>query len=222
MRVSKKKKNSIGRKLTAVAIGTVLLTAGTIGVAKRTVSPGEKVVRVIDGDSFKIGNDQTIRLSGLDAPAVEYCMGKEAKESLTKNILGKKVILKELKTDMYGRIMAIVYLNGKNINEYMIKNGFARNLSGGTSQTKIFAKANDFARKERLGIFSPKCYQTVPPNPRCSIKGNIIRKTNTKEYIIPSCKFYVASVVEKYRGEEWFCTEAEAKKAGYVKSKSCK
>ncbi|MHA1401439.1 MAG: sunset domain-containing protein, partial [Candidatus Heimdallarchaeaceae archaeon] len=37
-----------------------------------------------------------------------------------------------------------------------------------------------------------------------------------------SCKFYVASVVEKYRGEEWFCTEAEAKKAGYVKSKSCK
>jgi len=43
-----------------------------------------------------------------------------------------------------------------------------------------------------------------------------------KEYIMPSCNKYTISIVEKYKGEEWFCSEKEAKKAGYVKSKNCK
>jgi len=38
---------------------------------------------------------------------------------------------------------------------------------------------------------------------------------------MPECDRYTLTVVEKYKGEDWFCTEAEAKKAGYVKSKNC-
>ena len=30
------------------------------------------------------------------------------------------------------------------------------------------------------------------------------------------------AIVEEDIGESWFCTEAEARKAGYVKSKTCK
>lgn len=215
------KKKSIKRKLAAVAAGTILLAAGTIGVVKRVVIPGEKVVTVIDGDSFKIGNDQTIRLLSLDAPDIKYCMGEEAKEALSKKISGKTVILKELKTDRYGRVMAIVYTDGENINEYMIKNGFAIHLWDNTKQLKILGKANDFAREERLGIFSPECYQTEPTKKGCDIKGNIIHGTNAKEYTMPQCDRYALTVIEKYKGEEWFCTEAEAKKAGYAKSDNC-
>ena len=208
-------------KLAAVAAGTILLVAGTIGAAKRVVSPGETVTAVIDGDSIKIGNDQTIRLLSLDAPDIKYCMGKEAKDALAKKILGKNVILKELETDQYGRVMAMIYLNGENVNEFMIKNGLAIHLWDSSTQLKILGQANDFAREERLGIFSPECYQTEPPNPKCPIKGNIIHGTNAKEYTMPSCARYALTVVERYKGESWYCTETQAKKAGYVKSSSC-
>lgn len=50
-----------------------------------------KVVKVLDGDSFIIGLDQTIRLANLDAPQLEFCYGKEAKENLEGLILQKYV-----------------------------------------------------------------------------------------------------------------------------------
>jgi hypothetical protein len=55
---SNRKKNPFARhKLTAIAAGTVLSIAGTVGVVRRVVTPGENVKAVIDGDSFKIDND---------------------------------------------------------------------------------------------------------------------------------------------------------------------
>lgn len=209
-------------KKAALAAGAVAIIAGGAAVAKRVVSSGEKVVAVIDGDSFKIGGDQTIRLSSLDAPETGNCAADKAKEALTKKILGKKVILHELKTDRYGRIMAMVYVNGQNVNEYMVKNGLALHLWDRSSQIKALGKANDYARENRLGIFSPECYQINPPDPKCSVKGSINPATKEKTYTMTSCDRYNLIVVEKYKGEAWFCTEGQAQKAGYVKSKNCK
>jgi micrococcal nuclease len=220
---SKRRKLYGNLKKAALAGGAVALIAGSVGVAKRVVSPGEKVVSVIDGDSFKIANDQTVRLLSLDAPAVEFCAGEEAKKALTQKIQGKTVILKNLKTDRYGRVMAMVYVNGESVNEYMIKNGLALHLWDTSTLAKQLGEANDFARDNRLGIFSPQCYQIDPPNQKCPIKGNIDQKDKkTKTYTMPSCDRYNLTVVEKYKGEDWFCTESEAKKAGYAKSDNCK
>ena len=219
---SKNKNIFVRHRLAVVAAGTILLVAGSVGVAKRVVSPGEKVVSVIDGDSFKIANDQTIRLLSLNAPEIQYCAGDVAKKALDKKILNKKVILKELKTDRFGRVMAMVYVNGINVNEFMIKNGLGIHLWDTSAQKGVFEKANDFAREHRLGIFSPECYQTEPPKKECSIKGSIVLATKAKEYTMPGCDHYSNVVVEKYRGEDWFCTEKEAKETGYVKSKNCK
>ena len=217
---SKKKTSKL--KKAAVAASVVAVMAGSVAVIPRVISPYEKVVSVIDGDSFKIGRDQTIRLSSLDAPEKEFCAGPEAKAALTKMIDGKKVFLKELKTDRYGRVMTMVYLpDGESVNEYMIKNGLALHIWDTSTQNEVLDKANDFARENKLGIFSEECFQTEPPNPKCTIKGNIIQHTKAKEYTMPSCKLYNLSIVEKYKGEDWFCTEAEAKKAGYLKSGNC-
>jgi len=209
-------------KLVGVLAGTILLLAGSAVVAKRVVNPGEKVVAVIDGDSFKIGNDQTIRLLSLDAPDIKYCFGEEAKSALSKKILNKSVILKELKTDRYGRVMAMTYVDGINVNEFMIKNGFAIHLWDNTKEIKILGVANDFARDNRLGIFSPECYQTEPPNPKCNIKGSINPATKEKTYTFPGCDRYALTVIEKYKGEDWYCSEFQARTAGYLKSKNCK
>lgn len=81
-KILKSKKMKV--KNLALAVGAAVLVVGSVPVAKRVVFPGEMVTEVIDGDSFKIKNKQTIRLASLDAPAPEYCLGQEAKKALEK------------------------------------------------------------------------------------------------------------------------------------------
>lgn len=208
-------------KVLGIVAGAIIL-AGTLPVAKHIIDPGEKVVEVIDGDSFKIGNNQTVRLFGADAPEINYCFGKESKQALEKKILGKKVILKELKTDIYRRVMALVYLGGELINEFMVKNGFAESHRTAGSQTDVINEAEDVAKLNNLGVFSKDCYQKTPPNPKCIIKGNITQDTTAKVYFLPSCSNYSQVIIEKSKGEDWFCTEKEAIDAGFTKSSTCK
>ena len=77
-------------KKVALTAGAIAIVAGSLTVAKRVISPGELVTEVIDGDTFVIINRQNIRLHGVDAPELQYCFGKEAKDALSKKILGKK------------------------------------------------------------------------------------------------------------------------------------
>jgi len=217
----KLKRKKLSWKKVALAVGATAIIAGGVGVVKKVIIPGEKVVAVIDGDSFKIGSDQTIRLFGADAPELQYCFGQEAKEALTKKISGKTVILKELKTDIYRRVMALVYLDGKSVNEYIVKNGFAESHRDAGTETDAINTAEDFAKANRLGIFSPKCYQINPPNPKCLVKGNITQSNGTKVYFVLGCNHYTATIIEKHKGEDWFCSEIAAKSAGFTKSPDC-
>jgi len=63
MSKSKKQPNIPKQNLRKIAltIGAVALIAGSVPVAKRIVYPGELVTEIIDGDSFKIKNKQTVR-----------------------------------------------------------------------------------------------------------------------------------------------------------------
>ena len=81
----------------------VTLAAGSIIGGGWLASRGELVTEVLDGDSFKISNKQTIRLASLDAPAKDLCFGAEATKALTEKIMDKRVILNDLRTDRYGR-----------------------------------------------------------------------------------------------------------------------
>lgn len=218
-RKSKDHKTSRLKKIAIATIATATIGTG-VAVAQLPYFVGENVISVIDGDSFKIDNDQTIRLATLDAPDNKYCYGPEATQALTKKILNKKVILRDLKTDRYGRIMAMVYLNGEIINEYMIRNGFAVSTREGGIENEKIKAANDYARENKVGIYG-FCYQTDPPNPKCPIKGNIDDRTKEKAYLTPKCPDYSKTIIEKNMGEEWFCDVEEAKKAGYKESPSC-
>ncbi len=94
----------------------------------------EKVSRVIDGDTFEIEGDIKVRLIGIDTPEMVNknktvdCFAQEAKEKLTKEILGKEVILvKDVsETDKYGRLLRYVFVGEEMINEKMVKEGFAK------------------------------------------------------------------------------------------------
>lgn len=183
----------------------------------------DKVVEVVDGDTFFIQNRQPIRLYGINAPEIGNCFSEESKNELTKMILGKEVRLTGLQADHYGRVVAEVYLkDGTFINLHMVKGGFAVYIRAYDQNIEKMKEAGGVARQNKIGIFSPNCYQKEPENPKCKIKGTLDEKSpDRKFYLKPSCAYYDSVVVEKYLGELWFCTEQEAIQAGYLRSPNC-
>jgi len=210
---------SSGKKLAAAAAAAVI--TGTTAFSLPYFI-GQKVISVIDGDSFKIVNDQTIRLASLDAPEAKLCGGKEATVALSKKILGKRVILRDEKSDRFGRIIALVYLpDGTLVNEYLVKYGFAQTTTEAGDENPRVKAANDYARENKLGIFGEECSPTRPPSKNCLIKGNYNYHDRDNLYFTRDCRHYEKVLVKKYQGDQWFCSEKEAQKAGFTKSPTC-
>lgn len=53
---------------------------------------------------------------------------------------------------------------------------------------------------------------------RCDIKGNISR-TGARIYHVPGDRYYESTRISPPRGERWFCTEAEARAAGWRRAR---
>ena len=206
--------------MAALAAGTI--GGGALAAGNLPYFKGEKVIEVVDGDTFIIENKQPIRLYGLNAPDIRYCFGKEAQQALSSLILNKRVQLREPEVDRFGRrVMSLVYVNGILINEIMVRAGFGEYENEGGSQKTRMDAANTYARENHIGIYSPECYQAEPPDPSCIIKGNNDTNQREKKYFLPQCWGYGRVLILKYQGDAWFCTEAEAKKAGFEKSETC-
>ncbi|MBU1200696.1 thermonuclease family protein [Patescibacteria group bacterium] len=222
-----KKKNFLKNKFGWgwVVLGVSLLLnvyyVGVGGLPKHDESIA--VEGVIDGDTLVLDGKVRLRLRHLDAPELEFCGGEEAKKLLEELVIGKRVIIRDKILDQRGRAMALVYVGKDLVNRHLIETGWGRYHSD-TSEVADELKALGLEAKEKgLGVFGPKCYQWEnSENPKCVIKGNVAPNNSSERiYHMPGCVQYKTTVVEKDRGEEWFCSEAEAKKAGYVKSKRC-
>jgi endonuclease YncB( thermonuclease family) len=91
-----------------------------------------KVVGIADGDTLIISNTANqrllIRIQGIDAPETGQTFCREAQENLTNLLSGKAVTIEfdpHGKPDSEGRIIAKVYLEGRDIALEQIKGGFA-------------------------------------------------------------------------------------------------
>jgi len=62
---------------------------------------------------------------------------------------------------------------------------------------------------------SPMAFLT---NSKCNIKGNISYSSGKKIYHIPGMEDYQKTVIDKARGERWFCTESEAIAKGWTRA----
>jgi len=183
---------------------------------------GINVLGIIDGDTIVLEGKVKLRLRNIDAPELDLCGGKEAKEELEKLVSGKKVVVEEQILDQWGRPMGLVYVDKKLVNEEMLKSGWARFHSDSTSQREVLKTAGNQAKKELLGIWSSKCQQTKNlEKPKCIIKGNLDQNSGRKIYYFPGCSQYEFTIIEKDIGEDWFCTEKEAQEAGFIRSKTC-
>jgi hypothetical protein len=117
--------------------------------------------------------------------------------------------------------MALVYEGSTLINQAMIESGWVRYHSDISSKRDTIKQHADDAKKEQRGIFGTCHSKENTVNPRCTIKGNIDKSTDTHIYYVPGCAQYNFTVVEKDIGEQWFCTEKEAQQARYIRAKTC-
>jgi hypothetical protein len=58
-----------------------------------------------------------------------------------------------------------------------------------------------------------------PPFVGCDIKGNISANTGERIYHMPGQKYYFLTKINWFRGERWFCSESDARAAGWRKSR---
>lgn len=184
----------------------------------------EKIVtEVVDGDTFQLASGKRVRLMGVNAPEYERCGGKEAKLELEKLISGQKVELGEEVTEAYGRSLALVYLKGKLINQIILEKGWGRTDYRKNSQREVLTAAFHLAQQDKLGIFSDLCRdeKITPPDANCLIKANIDKNSYEKFYHLPSCSHYNQIIIEKDIGERYFCSEKEARDAGFKKAAGC-
>lgn len=219
----KRKKNNWWLKW----LGFVLLIPSLIFnvylYSKKGTDRGILVLEVLDGDTLLLDGKVRLRLRHIDAPELEFCAGIESKEFLENLVKGKKVFVQEEVIGQKGRPLALVYLGNKLINKEILENGWGRYHHDKSSKEEELKEAGKVAKEGRIGLYSPDCYQTENlENPECNIKGNIdINNKEIKRYYFPGCAQYEFAIVEKDKGEQWFCSEKEAQEAGYVKAKSC-
>ncbi len=179
-----------------------------------------RVVEVVDGDTFQLLSGKRVRLMGVDAPEADRCGGKEAKEELTKLLQNKIVNLKEEITESYGRALTLVYVNNTLVNKVILEKGWARTDYRKNSQREVLTAAFHKAQKDKIGIWSDLCRSSETADD-CKIKGNIDKATYEKFYHLPDCLHYDEVIIEKDIGENYFCTEDEALAAGFRKAQSC-
>ena len=93
---------------------------------------GGYVKSVVDGDtidvSFDIYGIQRIRLVGVNTPEIDEEGYEEAKEFVNKTCLGEEIKLDvddREQYDRYYRILAVVYVNDTNLNEKLLREGYA-------------------------------------------------------------------------------------------------
>jgi hypothetical protein len=61
---------------------------------------------------------------------------------------------------------------------------------------------------------------TVTPPAACNIKGNISIETGERIYHMPYQRYYPQTRISPQYGERWFCSEGDARAAGWRKSKA--
>jgi micrococcal nuclease len=125
----------------------------------------QHVERVIDGDTLMLEGHVRVRLIGVDTPETKHPrkpvepLGPEATEFTRSQVEDRdvKLAFDRERRDRYGRVLAYVYVDGKLLNEEIIRAGFSKaetKYKFDRSMALRFLRAEDEARQAGRGIWS--------------------------------------------------------------------
>ncbi|WP_226622535.1 thermonuclease family protein [Alloyangia pacifica] len=197
-------------------------------------------VRVIDGDTFDVG-DVRVRLFGVDAPeqgqtcggngSGNWACGAWVTSEVRARYEGRRARCERLDTDRYGRAVARCAVDGDDMGRALVSDGLAfayRTYSldydldekraavrgVGVHGTKVQRPAEFRAETRRAA--NAAALSEAPQG--CVIKGNISSK-GTPIYHMPGQKHYGPTRIDEGKGERWFCSEAQARSAGWRRAR---
>ena len=197
---------------------------------------------VHDGDTVTIAH-QKIRFFGIDAPELSqsctrpngelWQCGEFARDALTAQIADRDVRCVAKDQDRYGRVVGECFAGTTNLNQWMVRNGWAYAYR---SYSRQFIPDEQAAKRAHLGIWNSTCRapwewrraeRGQPPRAAaatdsaantthagCDIKGNV-NAQGARIYHLPGSRFYAQTQINESTGERWFCTEHEAAAAGF-------
>ncbi len=121
------------------------------------------VTKIVDGDTIDVqvdGKKDVIRLIGINAPETGECFGKEATERAKEVLSSKNVNLEADPTqgerDKYKRLLRYVFVDGKNFDELMVREGFAKEYTYKTvyKYQSLFKTAQKEAQDNKRGLWA--------------------------------------------------------------------
>lgn len=159
-----------------VAFASVLLTGceqvasvvsqTAAGQEANAVSFSGRVVGITDGDTITVLDEQnqqhTIRLAEIDAPERGQPWGDRSRQALSALVFGKSVSVQQTDTDRYGRVVARVFSEGRDVNRAMVEAGAAWAYREYLNDNTLIA-TEARARESRVGLWSMSDAQTVAP-----------------------------------------------------------
>ena len=203
-----------------------------------------KVVGIRDGDTLTLlanGSEYEIRLAEIDTPERNQDWFRKALGALKIKTANQKITVEIVDMDAYGRLVGKIRIEDRNINREMVREGHAWAYRRYLNDLTLLDD-EAVARTEGIGLWSQKNpiapwefrrnRQNFPQEssgditaaaPRsastehCRIKGNI--SDNGRIYHMPGQKYYAATKISRWKGERWFCSEADARAAGWRKAR---
>lgn len=212
-------------------VATLLLIMVIAIAGPSAAEPFEGRVAMVDGDTLRL-DGVTVRLFGIDAPerdqtcrderGADWPCGVWAQDAATTLFDGKTAQCVPVDIDRYGRIVAQCQVGAKDIGATLVALGAAFAYRRYSERYVIQeASARDgglgvhrggAARPEAFRRAAQDTARAVAP-PGCRIKGNI--SDNGRIYHMPGQRFYDRTRIAPQAGERWFCSEREARAAGW-------
>lgn len=130
----------VGSAALLIAVALIVLRpwegAPDAGPTEATV----RVSRVVDGDTIEVRlgeRSEDVRLIGVDTPETVkpdtpvQCFGERASHFTKRRLTGRQVrlVFGVERRDVYGRLLAYVYLDGHFFNSTLVRRGLARSLT---------------------------------------------------------------------------------------------
>lgn len=151
------------RFLLAMSLILLLLPSETVAGSHDCA----KVLRVYDGDTVLVNladERYRVRLLGIDAPETSKTKGQpgqpfstRSRRHLVNRVLNRCVQLSTYGDDRYGRRLAVIHLEGVNINLEMVSQGLAEAYRGRTPDgfnRQPYQKAEAEARRSGHGMWT--------------------------------------------------------------------
>ena len=174
--------------------------------------------KVIDGDTIELDNGKKVRFVGVNTPE----RGVEGYIA-SKNLVQKLCLNKEIGLDIddskhndkYGRTLAVVIVDGKNLNEILLKEGLAEIMYMPPSEFYPYDWANSDTHVANTQSSSTSSSSDTSSS---SGSGSYVGNANSGKFHVASCSS-VSKMSEK--NKVFFSSRSDAINQGYVPCKRC-